>query len=184
MTHLVDAFMGFSIYTWIMFANLAILLIVLILGGDFDFGDVDIDADIGDVGSGVSPLSLPVVAMFGASFGGFASVFDSIHWPVVAVVLPSFILAALIAGGMYFVLYKVFSKTQISSDVVMPELIGREASVNISIGPGKTGQVLVITAERGRTLLPAVSSEEIPTDSVVVIENVAGNSVRVRRKEV
>jgi membrane-bound ClpP family serine protease len=179
MSHLTPSLLGISIYIWIMVVFLVILVIILILGADFDF---DFDADIdSDVGTGVSPLSLPVIALFGTGFGGVAAVLDTLHVHIALVVLPAGFLAAAMAGGMYFVMYRVFVKTQSSSDVVLPELIGREANVTIPIGPGKTGQVLVITAERGRTLVPAISSEEIPTNQAVVIESVVGNTFRVRR---
>jgi len=78
-------------------------------------------------------------------------------------------------------LVNIFVKAQASSDVVLPELIGQEGNVTIPISPGQTGQVLVTTTARGRTLLSAISTEEIKTDETVVIEGVAGTSVRVKK---
>jgi hypothetical protein len=169
-----EPILGLSPYVWVMLIFLVVLIVAFVMG---DFADVDHDAGIGE---GISPLSLPVLALFGTGFGGVGAILDTLLWPIAAVVGGALIAAALIAGGMYMVMVRVFVRTQASSDVVLPELIGQEANVTIPIGPGRTGQVMVITAARGRTLLSAISTEEIPTDAAVVIEGVAGNSVRVR----
>src|SRR2546429_3191285 len=67
------AILGLSPYTWVMIAFLMLLVLVLILG---DIGGIDFDHDISpDGGLGLSPLSLPIVASFGASFGGFRPIF-------------------------------------------------------------------------------------------------------------
>src|SRR3990172_12033 len=173
--------LGLSPYLWIMIIFLVLLVVVLVVG---DFGGADHDVDVGGDISGLSPLSLPVVAMFGTTFGGIGALLDTLALPTVAVVGIAVLFAAALAGGMYFAMVRVFVRGQVSSDVVPVELIGQEASVMISISPDQSGQVLVITAARGRTLLSAVSSEEIKTDETVVIEGVVGNTVRVRKVKV
>ena len=174
--------LGLSPYLWIMIIFLVLLVVVMVLG---DFGGADHDVGVGgDASLGLSPLSLPVVAMFGTTFGGIGALLDTLALPTVAVVGIAVLFAVALAGGMYFAMVRVFVRGQVSSDVVPVELIGQEASVMISISPDQSGQVLVITAARGRTLLSAVSSEEIKTDETVVIEGVVGNTVRVRKVKV
>ena len=54
------AIFGLSLYTWVMIAFLLLLVLTLILG---DIGGLDFDHDIGlDVDTGLSPLSLPIIA--------------------------------------------------------------------------------------------------------------------------
>ncbi|HKZ48245.1 MAG TPA: hypothetical protein VJ397_05575 [Thermoplasmata archaeon] len=173
--------LGLSPYLWIMIIFLVLLVVVLVVG---DFGGADHDVDVGGDISGLSPLSLPVVAMFGTTFGGIGALLDTLDLPTVAVVGVAVLFAAALAGGMYFAMVRLFVKGQVSSDVVPAELVGQEANVLIPISPGQSGQVLVITAARGRTLLSAVSSEEIKTDEAVVIEGVVGDAVRVRKVKV
>src|SRR4030066_151627 len=66
--------LGLSLYTWVMIAFLVLLLIVLVLG---DIGDLGFDSDVGaDIDTGLSPLSLPIIAGFGTAFGGFGTLFE------------------------------------------------------------------------------------------------------------
>ena len=171
--------LGLSPYFWLMIIFLVLLIIVLVLGHDFD---VDHSVDIGhDIGHGLSPLSLPIIALFGTTFGGVGAILDYSDLPVAVVILVASVVAALMAAGMWFVMVRLFVRSQSSSDVILESLVGRQANATIPIAPGETGQVLVITAERGRTLLPAISSEEVRTDDAVVIDGVVGNVLRVRK---
>jgi len=52
----------------------------------------------------------------------------------------------------------------------------------VAIQPGRLGQVLVVTEERGRTLMPAIADETIPTDAAVTIIEIAGGSARVKKR--
>jgi len=63
------ALLGLSPYIWVMLVFFVLLLVVLVLG---DIGGLDFDHDISaDVDTGLSPMSLPIVGVFGTSFGGF-----------------------------------------------------------------------------------------------------------------
>jgi hypothetical protein len=55
-------------------------------------------------------------------------------------------------------------------------------TVSVAIKTGKKGQIIVVTEERGRTLLSAVADEPIPQDTIVEIKAIVGNGVRVERK--
>src|SRR4030067_3280484 len=80
--------LGLSLYTWVMIAFLVLLLIVLVLG---DIGDLGFDSDVGaDIDTGLSPLSLPIIAVFGTAFGGFGTLFEMMEFgpfftPVLAI---------------------------------------------------------------------------------------------------
>lgn len=178
------------LYLFISVMCAIILLFTLIFGDfmdtDFDMDldlDVDVDVDYGDfTGAGVSPLSLPVILIFFASFGAFGGILealelvDSLLVPIIAT-LGGFIMA----GGMYLLLVKVFIKSQATTVVTKKDLIGKIGQVTVPITPGKTGQILVITEARGRTLKDAVASENIPSQAEVKIVGFSGECVRVEK---
>jgi len=161
----------------------AMILIVSMLFGADGIGDADVDLGFGDAAAGVSPLSLPVMMMWGSSFGCFGALFTSMGWGSLAVPMGSAGVATLLSAVFFVVVYKVFVKTQSSSDVRYTDYIGRYAITTIPIkGGGDNGQVLLSTAERGRTVLIASADEDIPKDTDVVIKEVIGSKVKVERK--
>lgn len=152
-------------------------------GGDLDIGGPDVGVDYGDfVGPGVSPLSLPIVLAFGTTFGGVGALFEQMGFDPFLIPIISVFLSILTAGGMYLFIVWLFVKTQATSVVDLSSLVGKEGTVSVAIEPGKQGQIVVVTVERGRTLVPAVSDVAIPTDAVVEVQAVVGNGVRVTKK--
>lgn len=152
-------------------------------GPDVDLGGPDVDVGYGDFsGAGISPLSLPVILAFGSSFGGIGALlevsgFDPYITPLIAIFV-----SIIIAAALYMGLVWMFVKTQASSTVSMRGLIGQEGTISVAIKSGKVGQVVVVTEERGRTLIPAVAEGPIPVDAIVEIKGIVGNGVRVERK--
>ncbi|MEK6987672.1 MAG: hypothetical protein AABX97_06190 [Candidatus Thermoplasmatota archaeon] len=162
-----------------MLAFVVLLLLVLVMG---DIGGVDFDHDVpSDVGTGLSPLSLPILAAFGTAFGGFGTIFEVLNFGVLWTPLLAAIFAGLVGGGMYVLMFNVFVKTQAETRVDLTELVGYKGQVLVPIRTGQPGQVVVITEARGRTLLQAIADQEIGTDEHVVIESVVGNSVKVHK---
>ncbi len=174
-----DGLFGLSIYTWIMIAFIVLLILVLAMG---DIGGVDFDHDIpSDVGTGLSPLSLPILAAFGTAFGGFGTIFEALNFGTLWTPILAAIFAGLVGGGMYVLMLNVFVKTQAETRVDLQQLAGYKGQVLVPIRPGQPGQVLVVTEARGRTLLVAIAEEEIGTDEHVMIDSVVGNSVKVHK---
>ena len=172
-------FLSLSLYTWVMIGFLALLLITLVLG---DIGDFGFDHDVGvDIDTGLSPLSLPIVAVFGTSFGGFGTLLESMGFGAFWTPTLAAVFAALVAGGMWILMLNVFVKTQAETRVDPAELIGHKGQVLVPIRPGQPGQVVVITEARGRTLLQAIADEAIGTDEHVTLDSIVGNSVKVRK---
>ena len=125
------ALLGLSPYTWIMIAFFILLVLVLVLG---DIGGIDFDHDIDtDVDTGLSPMSLPIVAVFGASFGGYGTLLETVGFgPVLSPVLVpvlAMVFALLTAGGMYVVMLNVFVKTQAETRVDLESLKGFRGQV-------------------------------------------------------
>ncbi len=174
-----DGLFGLSIYTWIMIAFIVLLVLVVAMG---DIGGVDFDHDIpSDVGTGVSPLSLPILATFGSAFGGFGTIFEALNFGSLWTPILAAVFAGLMGIGMYVLMVNVFVKTQAETRVDLQELAGFKGQVLIPIRPGQPGQILVVTEARGRTLLQAIAEEEIGTDEHVMIDSVVGNSVKVHK---
>ncbi|MFO8050761.1 MAG: NfeD family protein [Thermoplasmatota archaeon] len=171
--------------------SLLVLIAMLIFGGfdlDMDVGpdvdmdlplDIDVDFDAGGPG-----LSLPIMLAFLAMLGGIGAIltffdFNPIITPFIAAVGSLFLAVILFLVLSYFL--KTFSS---DSTVKYRTLIGKEASVNIAIGKGSEGQIVLFTEQRGRTLIPAVSDRAIPSNASVMIVGVQGDTVKVLPKAV
>jgi membrane protein implicated in regulation of membrane protease activity len=170
-----------------------ILLIVMALFGFEGLGDMDFDAspDVGvghfeaghgDMDVGLSPLSLPMILAFGTCFGAFGTMFTSLGWNPVLVPIVAALISLGIAAILFFLLVKLFIQTQATTQVRFNNLIGKDAQVTIQIKPGETGQILIITEERGRTLISAQADDEISTDTIVTIQEFVGSTAIVRKK--
>lgn len=184
---------GISIYLLIAIICAILLIVTVAMGGfaggdfdvegpDLDVGGLEADVGYGDfTGAGISPLSLPIVLAFGTTFGGVGAVLEQQGWNSFIIPFIAMLVGVLTAGVMFVVVLRVFVKTQTTTVVHPRDLVGEQGIVSVAIKPGRTGQVVVVTTERGRTLLPAIADEAIPTDTAVTIEAVVGHSVRVKR---
>ena len=173
-----------SLYVLIAVVFAILLVAILVLGHDFDIGgDIDVGSDFGEFGGpGVSPLSIPVIFAFGASFGSFGAILEAFEVNPLYIPFFSAGASAFVAGAMYLVILRVFVRSQATTMVDPSSLVGKEAHVTIPIKAGLQGQILVITEERGRTLHSATSSEDIPRDAIVEIVSVGGGVASVKRK--
>jgi membrane protein implicated in regulation of membrane protease activity len=192
---------GISIYLLLALVCGIVLIILAFMGLDFggDF-DTDVGGGLGaDGASGVehfegghgdfsgahlSPLSLPLVLAFFTSFGALAALFEGMEYAPLYVPTFAIFLSLAICLVLYLVLDRGFYSTQASSSIKYNKLVGRDATVTIPIKRGTQGQVMVITEARGRTLLTAISSEDIPTNATVLIEDFSGGSLIVKRKNI
>ena len=172
------------VYLIIGLVSLIALIAMLLLGGldalglDFDV-DADVDIDV-DGGQGVGPLSIPIILCFLSAFGGLGalSLIAGVNeWfsPVIATA-GAFVMAGLIFMGLQLLLKKFTS----DSTVKIRSLKGEKGTVTVPIEPGAEGQIVVITPQRGRTLLAAVSDSRISRNSRVVITEASGDVVKVR----
>jgi membrane protein implicated in regulation of membrane protease activity len=185
--------LGINLYVLITLVC-GLLMIAMFFMGDFG-GDMDVDVDVdmdmghielghGDVQAGMSPLSLPILLSFGTSFGAFGFIFEQFIENAYIVPLLSILISSVIAGVMYLLVLNIFVRTQTSSDIRLDRLIGEDAIVSIPIKTGSIGQIIVTTEERGRTILSAVSDEDITTDSLVKITKIMGDGVFVKKIQI
>jgi membrane-bound ClpP family serine protease len=172
----------------------AILLIIMAalggFGGDASVGGHDIDVgghgiDLnghGDYsGSSLSPLSIPVLLTFGATFGAVGAIleqlkYDELLTPVIAVIM-----GILVAGGMYALVYYMIFKSQASTQTNLGEMVGLDGLVTVAIKDKEPGQVVVNTEKRGRIPVAATAKEEIAANTPVKVIGIAGDALIVER---
>jgi hypothetical protein len=189
-----------ELYLAICLIGLALLIIFAALGGfgaGAEGGDVGLDAghdidagvdagmdgdlDVGtEPGTGLSPLSLPIILVFMTAFGAFGMILEVIEINWLYVPFLAGIGGVVIGGAMFFVMLKVFSVIESSSVVPLKKLVGMKANVSVPIKKGGEGQIVVVRSETGRMLVGAISDTNIPNDSIVEITEVMGDVVRVK----
>ena len=175
---------------------LIIQILFMVFGGDGGArsgdGDADADGDIDGDGasdgggdSGVTPFSVKGIVAFFAVGGwtGLLMLSYDVHVAVSVIV-------SLVAGGAALVavwlILRSILKLQDNGTLVMEKIVGKTATVYVSIPPKRSGRGKVTMTAQGRfTELDAVSDEEerIPVDETVEVVEVVGDCLIVKRKE-
>lgn len=161
------------------------------IGHDTDSGPSTVTVDTSSISAAdasialsasVSPFSPSIIFTFLTLFGGigWALEFSIAQWYVVLVITIAVSFA--ITTAVFFTLTAAFKHFQATSLIPMSKLVGMTAQVTIRIRPGTEGQVLVIREERGRMLLAAIADEDLIVDETVLIAEVDGSTVKVKRK--
>ncbi|MGA1872123.1 MAG: NfeD family protein [Thermoplasmatota archaeon] len=176
----------FYVYAVIGLASLVILILMMVFGGldlGFDGADIDLDIDADmdlDAGGGdIGVFSLPIILSFTTAFGALGAILTYFDAPRVATPFISAIASLALAGILFLIVNYFFKHFQSDSTVRFNQLIGRKASVTVPIAPGQEGQIVLFTEQRGRTLIPATSATNIPSNAQVVVTGVSGDTVKV-----
>jgi membrane protein implicated in regulation of membrane protease activity len=141
-----------------------------ILGGVLDA--LNIGFDIGGVS--LMPLLLGFVSMFGVG-GLFATQVLDLHAGPAAIVGT---VGGLIGFGIVFVMFSVLRRSEGSNPFSTASLVGRPASVSVSIPAGRFGTVLV-KAEGQTHVFSATASVDIATGTPVTVTGTAGTGLIV-----
>jgi len=164
-------------------------------GHDVDIGghDVDMghDADMGhyDAGHGdysgahLSPLSVPILLAFGATFGAMGAILDEVIANDYLVMGIAVLVGVIVAGGMYWLVYALIVKSQASTHVSMKDYVGLDGLLTVAIRNKEPGEVVVNTEKRGRVPVPATASHDIEANSPVKVIGIAGDAVIVEKKK-
>ena len=153
-------------------------------GDDVDIGDHDLgaDADSSSAGIHLSPVSPITIAMFITSFGGIGFILQQFPGGNLLISLPLALASGFaIAGAAFFLLYKIFSVTQASSNYSRESVLDLEAEVITAIPADGVGEI-AYTARGSRFNAPARSEENlaIPKHAIVRMTKVAGSIFYVR----
>ncbi|GEM_PF-2294104 len=160
------------------------------IGHGIDAGGVDVGGAGHDLatdqgqfaGAGISPLSLPILFVFGTFFGVFGTVMEVTRFlPTYGVPFAAGVLSALLTAIVYWAMVNVFVKTQATSEYRLKDLIGSHGEITVPVGPGNRGQVLVVTEAAGRTLISAVSKDSLKTGDRVQVTGMEGSSLIVEK---
>ena len=151
------------------------LLLVTVLVDDILGGVLDalhIGFDIGGVS--LMPLLLGFVSMFGVG-GLFATQVLDLHAGPAAVVGT---IGGLIGFGIVFVMFSLLRRSEGANPFSTSSLVGRQASVSVSIPAGRFGTVLV-KAEGQTHEFSATSAVDIATGTPVRVTGTAGTGLIV-----
>jgi len=177
------------VYAGLGLVSLIVLVIMLAIGGMSSFGlDVDIDADIdidGDVGGGDQggPYSLPLLLRFLSAFGGIGALSVWLEVPSGFTPFIAAVGALIMAAILFFILQSFLKSFTSDSTVQIDALKGEKGTVSIPIEPGKEGQIVVVTAQRGRTLVAAISDRSIKKNTDVIVIETMGDVAKVMSRK-
>jgi membrane protein implicated in regulation of membrane protease activity len=151
------------------------LLLVTVLVDDLLGGLLDalhIGFDIGGVS--LMPLLLGFVSMFGVG-GLFATQVLDLHAGPAAVVGAA---GGLLGFGIVFVMFSALRRSEGANPFSTASLVGRQASVAVSIPAGRFGSVLV-KAEGQTHEFSATATVDVPVGTPVTITGTAGTGLIV-----
>jgi membrane protein implicated in regulation of membrane protease activity len=158
-----------------------VLLLAMAMLGGLDLG-VDVDTDVdADAGVGPNPLGLPTILAVLSLFGlvGYAV---TVSYGDIMLGVGVGVASGILAGSLlYLGLRYMFLSQEASSDLKLEEFIGKSGEVSVPISRDGAGQVVLISAVRGRTPVKATAKEEIHTGEMVTVVGVAGGGVAVER---
>jgi len=165
-----------------------LLIVMAALGGLGDSGldtggGPDVDIGHGDFsGAGISPLSIPILLIFGTMFGCVGGILEAIPWnePILTPTV-ALIVSAIVTAVTYVIMVKVFVNSQGSTAVGLADLVGLSGIASIRITQKEPGQIVVSTEARGRVTASAIAKEEIPTNAQIKVIQVVGDSVMVEK---
>lgn len=157
------------------------LLASAVFGDLFEHGDFDHDTDVH--GGGPSILSGRVMSVFVTAFGAFGAIGTHLGYGVGPSTAMGFGGGFAFAAVIYLFASFLYSQ-QATSHVRVSDLVGCTGEVSVAIPKAGLGQV---RCTLGDTVVEKVArakdNEEIPANSLVKIEEIAGETILVRRAE-
>ena len=150
---------------------------------DADFGgDGEFDSPDGDLG--ISLFTIKGVTAFLAIGGWIGLLILQINPKNIALAIILSLIAGLFSMVLVGLALKGIAKLQCSGNLDKEKLIGKEASVYVSVAPSRTGRgKIILTAQGAYTELDAVTDEKerIPVDERVVITEIGSDYMVVKR---
>lgn len=164
-----------------------IILMLVSFGGDADadgdFGG-DGDFDTPDGGLGVSLFTLKGITAFFAIGGWVGLLILQINPKNIALAIIVSLVSGLFSMVLVALALRGIAKLQCNGNLDKEKLIGKEATVYVSIAPSRSGRgKIVLTAQGAYTELDAVTddTDRIPVDERVVISEIGADYMVVKR---
>jgi membrane protein implicated in regulation of membrane protease activity len=150
-----------------------LLIISAFFGGDADAGDIgDMGADLGvDVG-GVSPLSIPAIATFMATFGSFGTVMHLSGSDTTTTLVVGAGVGVVSFVGIYLFMNRFLGPSQATSSYNEKEYEGKTGTVTETINETGLGAIAV-TIRGARAVISARGpGVKIPIGTEVLVRRV------------
>ena len=170
------------VYISLIVAGLGLLLFALIGGGEHDVSH-DIGGDVHDVGgggqgvgadaSGLSPVSIPMIATFLAATGAVGITLNIAGTDAVATAFIAVLSGVIVFVGLFFLVVNFLVKAQSSSSVHEKEYEGKTASVVESIPEEGIGAIAVTVRGMRQVVSAKSSGRRIPVGSEVLVKRVS-----------
>ena len=174
-------FTGFSVFLAISALGFVFLLVSLVFGEVFEhFGGDSFDLHVDHGGPGF--FSSRVVSVFITAFGGFGAL--GIHYGLSPLASSGIgMVSGIFFASLVYLFARFLYQQQASTDIHASDPVGRTARVIVAIPANGLGQV---RCNVGEELLDRIArsrdGQAIPENSVVLIEQVLGETVIVRRQ--
>ncbi len=151
---------------------------------DIDGGEIHVDST-GHLDAGhPSPISGTVVATFVTGFGaGGTLAHYLLDWPLVGSLSTAMGTGLAMGAAAFGILELLFRKTEAGAEFAVEESVGRDCEVITPIPAGGMGEVAYFArGQREMGAARSVDGEAIPRGTLVVIDQVSGPTLFVRRK--
>lgn len=172
------------IYLSLIVVGMAVLLFALFGGGEH--GDVggdmggDVHAEVGGVGhdvsadaSGLSPISLPMIATFLATTGATGTSLNLAGTDSFTTAAISALVGIIVFVGLFFVVFNFLVKAQSSSLVHEKEYEGKTASVTETIPEEGIGAIAVTVRGMRQSVSARSEGKRIPFGTEVLVKRVS-----------
>ncbi|MBI4165845.1 MAG: hypothetical protein HY508_08940 [Acidobacteria bacterium] len=175
-------FSAFAVFLGIAAVGFLVLIISFFMGEIFDFGDHSFEHHF-DAGDGVSFMSGRVLSVFVTAFGSFGAIGTHLGYNIGLSTVMG-LAGGLAFGGMIYLFASFLYGQQASTDASISELAGRKGQVSVAIPKGGVGQVRCMLGQTAvEKIARAKDGGEIPANSLVMIEEVVGDTIVVRKAE-
>jgi membrane-bound ClpP family serine protease len=155
-------------------------------GGDFhgEFGGGGHDAggmghEVSADASGLSPVSLPMIATFLVVAGGTGAAFNVTGSDPLATALYSIIVGIIVFVGLFFLVVNFLVKAQASSTIHEKEYEGKTASVTETIPEDGIGAVAITVRGMRQVVSARSNGVRIPTGVEVLVRRVSESTAIV-----
>ena len=177
------AFSAFGVFLGLAAIGFLILIVSFVMGEIFDLGDWFGHHDIDTHGGGPSFLSGRILSVFVTAFGGFGAI--GIHSGFGMGVSTAMGLASgFVFGGLVYAFVRFLHGQESSSNIRVGDLVGNSAEVTVAIPKGGLGQV---RCQLGESVVEKIARSadggEIPSNTLVKIEAIVGETVLVRKSQ-
>jgi len=171
----------FVVYLSMIVIGIGLLLFSLIGGGEHDIagdaGDAHIELggghDVGADASGLSPVSMPMIATFLATTGATGTSLNVAGTDAVATAVISVLVGVLVFAGLFFLVVNFLVKAQSSSSVHEKEYEGKTGSVTETIPEEGIGAVAVTVRGMRQVVSARSPGRRIPIGAEVLVKRVS-----------